>query len=389
MNHTTSCNTSATGASGSVGSTGAARAADSASASGLAGLAAPRWLRRLVDAFWRGVDALNPRTRLAIALFLVVAVPAGVLLHHLESQGRAVLPGLPRALPMSIYDDVVLAVALYLAGALVLCIPVAGLVCRFVLLRDIREINTFCLALREGRQPRPLALPNEQEDEHDLLRLKRNLEWMAHLVASRERHLMARLEATDSRARHMEELAVRDALTGLFNRRHFERRLAELAADARLRPPFHLMLVDCDRFKAVNDTHGHAAGDELLRLLGDVIAEAVRAGTDTPCRIGGDEFGILFACPDENSVRAVAERIRLRFSQCQNHGCTLSIGIARYRQQGEGRADAACQLAPVTDAGNAACAGEGAPLAVQAMVARADGAVYAVKRRGGDGIAVR
>ena len=370
-----------------------ARQADRASArTGGLSLAAPRWLRGLSDAFWRGVDALNPRTRLAIALFLVVAAPAGVLLHHLESQGRAVLPavsGLPRALPMAVYDDIILALALYLAGALVLCIPVAGAICRFVLLRDIREINTFCLALREGRQPRPLALPNEHEDEHELLRLKRNLEWMAHLVASRERHLMARLEATDSRARHMEELAVRDALTGLFNRRHFERRLAELTAEARLRPPFHLVLVDCDRFKAVNDTHGHAAGDELLRLLGDVIAETVRAGTDTPCRIGGDEFGILFACPDEHAVRTVAERIRHRFAQCQNHGCTLSIGIARYRQQGEGRADAACQLAPVTDAGNAACAGQDAPLAVQALVARADGAVYAVKRRGGDGIAVR
>ncbi len=385
MNHSPSANAAAADT---------ARRADQTAAASMGGLslAAPRWLRCLTGAFWRGVDALNPRTRLAIALFLVVVAPAGVLLHHLESQGRAVLPavsGLPRALPMAVYDDIILAVALYLAGALVLCIPVAGAICRFVLLRDIREINTFCLALREGRQPRPLALPNEHEDEHELLRLKRNLEWMAHLVASRERHLMARLEATDSRARHMEELAVRDALTGLFNRRHFERRLAELAADVRLRPPFHLMLVDCDRFKAVNDTHGHAAGDELLRLLGDVIAEAVRAGTDTPCRIGGDEFGILFACPDENSVRAVAERIRHRFAQCQNHGCTLSIGIARYRQQGEGRADAACQLAPVTDAGNAACAGQGAPLAVQALVARADGAVYAVKRRGGDGIAVR
>lgn len=388
MNHLHSCNT---GGAHADAAHPANRTDAAARAWGLP-LAAPRWLRRMTDAFWRGLDALNPRTRLAIALFLVVAAPAGVLLHHLESQGRAVLPavpGLPRALPLAVYDDIILAVALYLAGALVLCIPVAGLVCRFVLLRDIREINVFCLALREGRQPRPLALPNEQEDEHELLRLKRNLEWMAHLVASRERHLMARLEATDSRARHMEELAVRDPLTGLFNRRHFERRMAELTAEARLRPPFHLMLVDCDRFKAVNDTHGHAAGDELLRLLGDVIAEAVRAGTDTPCRIGGDEFGILFACPDENAVRAVAERIRHRFAQCQSHGCTLSIGIARYRPQGDGNADAACQLAPVTDAGNAACAGEGAPLAVQAMVARADGAVYAVKRRGGNGIAVR
>src|SRR6202008_2645889 len=87
--------------------------------------------------------------------------------------------------------------------------------------------------------------------------------------------------------------ASHDALTALVNRREFERRLGEPLDIARAGRQGHVMCyLDLDRFKAVNDTSGHLAGDNMLREVAALIREAVR-DSDTVARIGGDEFGIL------------------------------------------------------------------------------------------------
>jgi GGDEF domain-containing protein len=87
--------------------------------------------------------------------------------------------------------------------------------------------------------------------------------------------------------------ASHDALTGLVNRREFERRLTELIDTARKGEREHaLMFMDLDNFKAVNDTCGHTAGDELLRQLTSVMLSRMR-GSDTLARLGGDEFAGL------------------------------------------------------------------------------------------------
>ena len=86
--------------------------------------------------------------------------------------------------------------------------------------------------------------------------------------------------------------ASHDALTGLVNRREFERRLAELIDTAKSGREHALIYMDLDRFKAVNDTCGHAAGDELLRLVSRRLSERLR-NADTIARMGGDEFVVL------------------------------------------------------------------------------------------------
>jgi len=102
-----------------------------------------------------------------------------------------------------------------------------------------------------------------------------------------------------------------DALTGLINRMEFDRQLSSLLDEAVINDSRHcLLFLDLDRFKVVNDTCGHGAGDELLRQIGRLIKRRVRRD-DILARLGGDEFGILLThCPPEVALR-VAEAIRL------------------------------------------------------------------------------
>ena len=108
------------------------------------------------------------------------------------------------------------------------------------------------------------------------------------------------------------ELSSRDALTGLANRRHFEMVLArEIDRVARAGEPALLLLLDIDHFKRVNDSHGHAAGDLVLKAVSDALLECVRP-MDTVARVGGEEFAIVLPnCPPAFGP-TVAERVRAR-----------------------------------------------------------------------------
>jgi diguanylate cyclase (GGDEF)-like protein/PAS domain S-box-containing protein len=103
--------------------------------------------------------------------------------------------------------------------------------------------------------------------------------------------------------------ASHDALTGLVNRREFERRLGESLEIARAGRQGHVMCyMDLDRFKAVNDTSGHLAGDNMLREVAALIREAVR-DSDTVARLGGDEFGVLLVGCPLDKARQIADDI--------------------------------------------------------------------------------
>ena len=103
--------------------------------------------------------------------------------------------------------------------------------------------------------------------------------------------------------------ASHDALTGLVNRREFERRLGESLEIARAGRQSHVMcFLDLDRFKAVNDTSGHLAGDNMLREVAALIREAVR-DSDTVARLGGDEFGVLLVGCPLDKARQIADDV--------------------------------------------------------------------------------
>jgi diguanylate cyclase (GGDEF)-like protein len=108
-----------------------------------------------------------------------------------------------------------------------------------------------------------------------------------------------------------EEAAFTDHLTGLANRRRFERQLErEVNRTLRLEHPFSLMMIDIDNFKRLNDTFGHDMGDEAIRRIGKVLSEGTR-GIDLAARIGGEEFAVLLVETELTRGLEVAERLRM------------------------------------------------------------------------------
>jgi two-component system cell cycle response regulator len=140
------------------------------------------------------------------------------------------------------------------------------------------------------------------------------------------------LEETFSR--QMYDAAMRDALTGLYNRRHFEDRFrVEFAYAARHASALSVLVIDLDLFKKVNDTHGHVAGDKVLREIGARLRTAVRS-EDTVARYGGEEFVVLARGTPLPQARELGERLRNLVAQAPvRHGgkdipITISVGVA-------------------------------------------------------------
>ena len=154
----------------------------------------------------------------------------------------------------------------------------------------------------------------------------------ALMLDSALRHLALDIKNAQ-RFQQMREVAEHDELTRLYNRRHFENRLnEEMSRFSRYGQPFSLLLLDVDRFKRVNDTYGHAAGDEVLRGLARAIRETVRL-TDYCARYGGEEFCILLPGIGPEEAFLSAKRIQKAlasqvFSVCGRElRVTVSIGI--------------------------------------------------------------
>ena len=158
------------------------------------------------------------------------------------------------------------------------------------------------------------------------------------------------------------EMAVTDGLTGLHNRRYLERHLATLVQQATAREkPLSVLVLDIDHFKQINDTYGHAAGDEVLREFSRRVRKAVR-GIDLACRLGGEEF--VVAMPDTDAALAmlVGERLRQKIAgepfatgEGVSVSVTVSIGM--------------CALTSPDDT-------------PEQLVKRADAALYRAKRDG-------
>jgi len=135
------------------------------------------------------------------------------------------------------------------------------------------------------------------------------------------------------------EMAITDALTGLFNRRYMESHLASLLEQASARgKPLAVLVLDIDYFKSINDSHGHDAGDDVLREFALRIKRSIR-GIDLACRFGGEEFVVVMPETDIAVAAMVAERLRRRIAAepfAINAGgnsipVTISIGIAALR----------------------------------------------------------
>ena len=132
----------------------------------------------------------------------------------------------------------------------------------------------------------------------------------------------------------LQEQAIQDTLTGLYNRRYLDETLErELSRAKRENYPVSLAIIDLDHFKQVNDTYGHKAGDEVLKALGVLLRKNIRGG-DIPCRYGGEEFVVVLPRMSLSVAKQRAEEWRAAFCAQKIYsgdfeiGVTMSIGLA-------------------------------------------------------------
>jgi diguanylate cyclase (GGDEF)-like protein len=145
-----------------------------------------------------------------------------------------------------------------------------------------------------------------------------------HLATIAMAEAEARIKRQQRRIEHLEGLSVTDELTGLVNRRGFRNHLAKAVAHARRQSNSGLLVViDLDQFKAINDAHGHLAGDAMLIAVAKVLNAFVRE-TDTVARLGGDEFAILMPSAD-----LLEGQKRINFLEAQLNSKTVQHGQAQ------------------------------------------------------------
>jgi len=204
----------------------------------------------------------------------------------------------------------------------------------------------------------------QQSDEVDTLmqsfsRMLVTIEQQAADVNEYARRLDTAYKELESTSAQLKEFSFKDEVTGLYNRRFFSIRLEEeVSRYRRFNHPVSVVLLDLDGFKAVNDDLGHAAGDETLRAMADILLKQSR-GINVICRYGGDEFAVLLVETSKSGARLYADRIRYVLSTWTfAHGrrVTASFGIASLPED----------VAP----------------AAEEVIRAADEALYAAKRAG-------
>ncbi|MGH2477518.1 MAG: GGDEF domain-containing protein, partial [Candidatus Limnocylindrales bacterium] len=161
--------------------------------------------------------------------------------------------------------------------------------------------------------------------------------------------------------RAAEARASTDALTGLPNRHYFDEFVSLLAQRRRAGDAVGILMVDIDKFKSLNDKHGHGTGDEVLRAVADAIVSAVRED-DVPARFGGEEFVVLLRNPDPGVAFEVGERIRTAVRE---------LDLDRF---GVGRVSVSVGVAVADEPDEP----------IEAVIEAADRALYRAKRAGRD-----
>ena len=192
----------------------------------------------------------------------------------------------------------------------------------------------------------------EDRDVEDVVQLDHSVE------ISRLQHEVLRLREQIKRLGVYRFMAYRDDLTGLHNRRYFDEHLRDECARVERFTDyqFALIIVDINDFKRVNDTYGHAAGDELLCETARLLTETLRR-VDMCCRLGGDEFGLILPETDEHGAKLMIARLNERLAKYTSHRpyrLSISLGYA-------------CPWSNSPDPTNILC--------------KADEAMYAAKRR--------
>lgn len=250
------------------------------------------------------------------------------------------------------YRMLALAWTALLLGILVFCLKTAGLMPSTFLTQHALQLGSaleaVLLSFALAHRMRALKEENARIQSEATHQLEQR-------VQERTRELddtLARLHEANAA---LQQLSLMDGLTGAKNRKFFDDTLSdEIKRTSRAKQPLSLLLIDIDHFKAVNDVHGHLAGDACLRMVARAIAACLRRPGDEAARYGGEEFGVILPQTDNVGAAHIAEQIReaivdLDISfEGRRIGLTVSVGVCTvHAQPGDepdlvvGRADTA------------------------------------------------
>ncbi|TGD73623.1 diguanylate cyclase [Mangrovimicrobium sediminis] len=165
---------------------------------------------------------------------------------------------------------------------------------------------------------------------------------------------------------YLTSLAYKDALTGLYNRRHFEEQLrAQIKHHVRHKHTLTLLMLDIDHFKRINDDYGHGVGDDCLAIVARTLQLTARRPTDLVCRYGGEEFALILPETDLEGGELIARKINMRFSAPEkiSRGATIESAMPKVTVS----IGVACQVPGDTS---------------ESLVNRADAALYEAKQNG-------
>lgn len=218
------------------------------------------------------------------------------------------------------------------------------------------KVREMYLNLKAGKRSVPVLMNvNERDGRYEgiIIQIKVRDEYETQLLKSKQEaeriqretdtaynKLLGLLQEVEDKQKQLlqlndelQELATRDELTGLYNRRIFQKGLTAAVDQAKLfaDKSFSLLLFDIDHFKRVNDTYGHHIGDEVLKELAAKLHDKIRP-PHIAARIGGEEFGVIFYDPDheQNIIRAEELRSFVEHSGWNSIPVTISMGITEF-----------------------------------------------------------
>jgi diguanylate cyclase len=210
----------------------------------------------------------------------------------------------------------------------------------------------------------------QAEDGNDITHMIKGILAETKAMEAHNQRLRAEVEASSSEIKQLKDSladarrdAMTDPLTGLANRKAFDRKLREESQQARAnREPVSLVMCDIDHFKRVNDTHGHQVGDQVLKLVAQTLRQCVK-GQDIAARYGGEEFAVILPQTNVLGASAVAEFVR------------RTVESKKIVRKGSGDS-----LGSVTMSFGVASLGPGE--SAESLVERADRALYVAKQNG-------
>ena len=225
-------------------------------------------------------------------------------------------------------------------------------------LTPTEQISNFLQEIQSNDRNKPFIIPQKlANDEIRTVEIysspieisqKTLLYSIVHNITERklaEDSLQSRMREIEALQSELREQAIRDPLTGLYNRRYWKEIIDhEFKRAVRSHSPIGIMMLDIDHFKKVNDTYGHPMGDRVLVSLGKLLNNNIR-GEDIACRFGGEEFIVLLPGATHEITFNKAESLRLKFQslvvQNETHQIksTISIGVAVFPDHGNNSQD--------------------------------------------------